>query len=52
MVKELKSVPFKWVFYKKIIIFFMKPKNIIKNIISEDRYYAIKKSLGLKGKRS
>ena len=52
MVKELKSVPFKWVFYQKFIIFFMKPKNIIKNIISEDRYYAIKKSLGLKGKRS
>lgn len=51
-IRELKSVPFKWLFYKNLIMYFLKPKNILKNLISEDRYYKAKKKLGLKGRRN
>ena len=33
-------------------MYFLKPKNILKNLISEDRYYKAKKKLGLKGRRN
>lgn len=51
-IKELKTLPFKWILYRKFIMFYMKPKNIIKVLISEDKYYKIKKGLGLKNKKN
>lgn len=51
MVKELKSAPFIFLFYKKLFLFLIKPKNIIKIIISDEKYYRIKKKIGLKSKK-
>ncbi|MFC6053889.1 glycosyltransferase family 2 protein [Acinetobacter portensis] len=51
-IKELRSIPFNWLLYKKFIIFYLKPKNIIKNLISEDIYYKIKVKFGFKDKKN
>lgn len=48
--KELKTLPFKLISYINIIKFF-KIRYILKKLISEKRYYKIKKQLGLKHKK-
>lgn len=48
IIKELRSAPYHFIFYKKFIFFFLNPKNFLKEFISDDIYYRIKKRLGLK----
>lgn len=48
LLKQIKCAPKTWIFYKMLIKHLLLPKDIIKNLISEQRYYKIKKKLGLK----
>ena len=50
-IQELRSIPFNWLLYKKFITYYLNPKNIIKNLISEDNYYRIKVKFGFKDKK-
>lgn len=51
-IQELKAIPFNWVLYREFILFCLEPKNIIKNLITEEVYYKIKVKLGLKDKKN
>ena len=51
IIKEIKSAPLQVVFYRKLFFYLLKPKNIIKEIISDSKYYEIKYKLGFKKKR-
>lgn len=48
---QIKSAPLQFVFYKQLLKYIFKPKNIIKEAISKERYYRIKKALGLQGEK-
>ena len=48
--KQIQSAPSQLILYKMFISHLLNPKNIIKIIISDEKYYKIKKKLGLKVK--
>lgn len=50
LLKQIKCAPKTWIFYKMLLKHLLLPKDIIKNLISEQRYYRIKKKFGLKTK--
>lgn len=50
LLKQIKCAPKVWIFYKMLLKHIFFPKDIIKNLISEQRYYKIKRKLGLKVK--
>lgn len=51
MLKEIKTLPFNLSLYINFIKFYLKPKNIVKLIISDEKYYEIKVKLGFRDKR-
>ena len=50
LIKQIKCAPKTWIFYKMLLRHIFLPKDIIKNLISKERYYKIKRKLGLKSK--
>ncbi|WP_104484483.1 glycosyltransferase family A protein [Acinetobacter indicus] len=48
LIKQIRSAPNKFVFYKMLMKHIFLPKDIIKNLISKDKYYDLKRKLGLK----
>lgn len=48
LIKQIKSAPKTLMFYKMFLKHIFLPKDIIKNMISKEKYYKIKKKLGLK----
>lgn len=52
LLMQVKSAPLQAIFYKQLLQYFLSPKNILKEIISKEKYYLIKKRLGLKGDKS
>jgi glycosyltransferase involved in cell wall biosynthesis len=50
LIKEVRSAPLQYIFYKKLFVYILKPKNILKEIISEEKYYQMKNKLGFRQK--